>query len=1376
MEALVQVLGLRMAAYGKAATNDEWIQMPTLAKLSSWNRKHTLIFGRAVVISSVVLASLWHCGHAAALLCEAALCGQAGVVPVCYLSLAAGISPPFHTLRLPKVTQMKWRSSIPGGIGGRKGKLMHGGTCLPLMAPRRIDGCRSSHHHKPCCHDDEYVYGLHLSTSKKIAFPLLATLIFLFRGLLQPVVALNTYDRLYARGGRSFSVIDPETMTVVWDSGDAFEANISSLTASYFNSRGFTEEEYKIQLQHRIENQTNVPIRQDWLADFRAGTVDSMSTNLGCQPRALVMGMMNGHKDRFLFVALINPSGIMVYNFTDPLAPVFKSWEKLPVQHLEPEAMHFTAADDSDAPYLYVICGFSASLLVYAVDADGGLAIAASYDGTAGKDPVPFGARLVNGLTTYSALGYIPEEDSIYDVPIVVVANKFARRVDVFLVNMTDALGSKIQRLGAISLSSGIAEGNSTERLFRPGFPSDVYVQGSVLAITVVPYDPAVNPSLPVDEQGVLSSGSILFFQLKVEGTSPFKFLGAAATGAWPKKIVFAGSRFLVADYAKWAPIDRGADHIDPPGGVTEIRLPSNVYTLVGAMQEMNTISNDFSSYAVHLQFDSLILDEEIELPGTGLVASDPQPIDIAFSNNSNIAYVLLRSSNAIAKLNVTTMQFMSVHWLGAKNYSSSVRIDPSSKDGGPNLRNFTNLFGLYMPSRMKVIPAFPGLGNREYIITVNEGEDTTMRGGNVTVKDLDLDNGTFPNAEELKSPANLGDLRVVRWKGLKSQVHTQLYNGLTRTAETECDNYSYFQFDVSASQVCMDMRVKLLAMQGTPDIYVSKGAAINPEIYDLTWANYEPTSDNVENFVITHLDPEFEPGTYYFGVYAYCQPTLRQAAMYNITVSLEEPASGGGNDPANNDLLALPAFNRQPRVDGLSYYSFCVSHPCSPITVNISDCRAGANYCPEVLVSTSVLRPTAEDYTWKTTGGRRAVTIAPSDPYNKAGVFYVGVFSRCTDSDPSKCGTPSPDSAYNLTVSYNATSPIECPEKPKKVVISPWPVTLEENVVVNQSTTCGGYSYYSVKVDNPCNDLVIEAVPSCPTCGVPRIYVSKDYVSSPTDADRTWTSAESAGKSSVTVSAFDRDFSSVGMFFVGVRADCAAATPGGSSPVSTATYSIVARFSTSHVYRWQNVTSLDMMNKMIFNQPVSSPLGYDYYHFCVGNFSNGDVVVELINCVTPSLCPDTYWWPEMLVSKSRWAPTVNDRAWRLAQLDRNNITLRATDPDVRPWGGHYFVGVYAWCNTDCNASLSSACAPCGNIPNSAYNLSVRQGASLLEMVAPVMETSPLQATASTASVLKKSAARVRFSTSSWKDLLWRIAIAGVVAALGVPRPFQLLA
>ena len=55
----------------------------------------------------------------------------------------------------------------------------------------------------------------------------------------EPVLDSNglmTYDKLYAYGGRSFSIVDPKTKKIVWDSKNDFERKAAELFPEYFNT------------------------------------------------------------------------------------------------------------------------------------------------------------------------------------------------------------------------------------------------------------------------------------------------------------------------------------------------------------------------------------------------------------------------------------------------------------------------------------------------------------------------------------------------------------------------------------------------------------------------------------------------------------------------------------------------------------------------------------------------------------------------------------------------------------------------------------------------------------------------------------------------------------------------------------------------------------------------------------------------------------------------------------------------------------------------------------------------------------------------------------------------------------------------------------
>jgi DNA-binding beta-propeller fold protein YncE len=99
------------------------------------------------------------------------------------------------------------------------------------------------------------------------------------------------YDAVYALGARSFSIWD-ENGQQVFDSGRAFEDLVAELAAPDFNS-------------DHAEN----------------GSTDTRSDNNGPEPEGVTLGE---HKGRtYAFIGLERQSGIVVYDVTNPYAPLF---------------------------------------------------------------------------------------------------------------------------------------------------------------------------------------------------------------------------------------------------------------------------------------------------------------------------------------------------------------------------------------------------------------------------------------------------------------------------------------------------------------------------------------------------------------------------------------------------------------------------------------------------------------------------------------------------------------------------------------------------------------------------------------------------------------------------------------------------------------------------------------------------------------------------------------------------------------------------------------------------------------------------------------------------------------------------------------------
>lgn len=155
-----------------------------------------------------------------------------------------------------------------------------------------------------------------------------------------------TYAKLYAYGGRSFSIIDPLTKQIVWDSGSGFERKIAALFPEQFNSN---HESFKF---------------------------DDRSDNKGPEPEGVALGKIG--RKTFAFIGLERASGIMVYDISNPEQAQFVQYFNArglsqpgtaKQGDLGPEGLIFIAADKSPngKPLLVVGNEVSGSTAVYEV-------------------------------------------------------------------------------------------------------------------------------------------------------------------------------------------------------------------------------------------------------------------------------------------------------------------------------------------------------------------------------------------------------------------------------------------------------------------------------------------------------------------------------------------------------------------------------------------------------------------------------------------------------------------------------------------------------------------------------------------------------------------------------------------------------------------------------------------------------------------------------------------------------------------------------------------------------------------------------------------------------------------------------------------------
>jgi hypothetical protein len=156
------------------------------------------------------------------------------------------------------------------------------------------------------------------------------------------------FDEIHAYGGRSFS-IRTASGALVWDSGNQFETKIAQLVPTAFN----------------VSNDNN--------------TFDDRSDDKGPEPEGLAIGKVSGRT--YAFIGLERIGGVMVYDITNPSAPVFATYANnrdftKPVTDplsgdLGPEGLVFISEENSPngKPLLVIANEISGTTTVYEINA-----------------------------------------------------------------------------------------------------------------------------------------------------------------------------------------------------------------------------------------------------------------------------------------------------------------------------------------------------------------------------------------------------------------------------------------------------------------------------------------------------------------------------------------------------------------------------------------------------------------------------------------------------------------------------------------------------------------------------------------------------------------------------------------------------------------------------------------------------------------------------------------------------------------------------------------------------------------------------------------------------------------------------------------------
>ena len=228
-------------------------------------------------------------------------------------------------------------------------------------------------------------------------------------------------------------------------------------------------------------------------------------------------------------------------------------------------------------------------------------------------------------------------------------------------------------------------------------------------------------------------------------------FVNAVEVGHLPDMVIFTPDGTKVLSANEGEPDDDYLD--DPEGSVSIIDISSGVENATVTTLGFADFNLDGARAA------ELPAEARVYGPGAS-VAQDLEPEYIAVSADSATAYVSLQEANALAVIDITGASVTGIVALGFKDHSLEGNgLDVNNDDGAIRIQTYPVL-GMYQPD---TLVAFE-VDGATYILSANEGDTRDYDGyseeGDVAEATLDAE--TFPNAAELQSAEEAGNLEVM--------------------------------------------------------------------------------------------------------------------------------------------------------------------------------------------------------------------------------------------------------------------------------------------------------------------------------------------------------------------------------------------------------------------------------------------------------------------------------------------------------------------------------------------------------------------------------------------------------------------------------------
>lgn len=291
----------------------------------------------------------------------------------------------------------------------------------------------------------------------------------------------------------------------------------------------------------------------------------------------------------------------------------------------------------------------------------------------------------------------------------------------------------------------------------------DGFVYGDMTSVAVSPDGKTL--AVAMQDVDYTKPGRVLFFACNKDGSLTYS--GIAAAGVQPDMVTFTedGAKVLTADEGEPRQGYSAAGAVDPKGSVTVIDAQTKSATTV-----------DFSA------FDA----KRSELTSVGIVLKkntapsvDLEPEYIAVSGNK--AYVALQEANAVAVLNIDTLQFENIFSLGFEDHSK-VAIDLNKSDGKYNPKTYENIKGIRMPDGISTAT----INGETYLLTANEGDSRAWPAGVET------------DVNEIKSKTS--PVNSIKTGGKVTWFDVSQYDGLVAGTDYIFGGRSFTVFKVTAN------------------------------------------------------------------------------------------------------------------------------------------------------------------------------------------------------------------------------------------------------------------------------------------------------------------------------------------------------------------------------------------------------------------------------------------------------------------------------------------------------------------------------------------------------------------------------------------------